>query len=102
MRVSQPFAAATAVLLSFLAAPSYSALIAFEDCLAANTINSNPRRLQWVPLFVDASFDTINPTHGLNLTYYGNVTGQTTVGDYPPPNDPGWSNENNTFGKITD
>ncbi|KAK6431024.1 hypothetical protein LTR95_012818 [Oleoguttula sp. CCFEE 5521] len=102
MRVSQPFAAATAVLLSLLVAPSYSAYIAFENCLAENTINSNPRRLQWVPLFVDAKFDTVNPTHGLNLTYYGNVTGQTTVGEYPPPNDPGWSNENNTFGKITD
>jgi hypothetical protein len=76
------------------------AFINFGNCLSDNTINSDPRRLQWVPLFLDARFDTDNPSHGLNLTLYGNVTGQTVQGDYPPPDDPGWTNPNVTFGKI--
>lgn len=77
-----------------------AAFVNFGNCLSENTINSNPRRLQWVPLFLDARFDTEKPSHGMNLTFYGNVTGQTVQGDYPPPDDPGWTNPNVTFGKI--
>lgn len=90
-------------LLAFsLPALVQGAFIEYHNCLDESTINSDPRRLQWVPLFVDARFDTENPTHRLNLTFYGNVTGQTVVGEYPPPDDPGWTDPDNTFGKITD
>ncbi|KAJ9636337.1 hypothetical protein H2199_008012 [Coniosporium tulheliwenetii] len=77
-----------------------AAFINFENCLAPNIINS--KRLQFVPRFFDAKFNTTAPSHDLNVTIYGNVTGQTIVGDYPPPDDPIWSNPNETFGKIVD
>ena len=79
-----------------------AAFINFGNCLSESTIHSDPRRLQWVPLFLDARFDTDNPSHGLNVTFYGNVTGQTVQGDYPLPDDPSWQNPNDTFGKIQD
>jgi hypothetical protein len=76
-----------------------AALIPFDNCLAAGTISSNPRRLQWVPLYVDAKFDRSQSDY-LTLTLYGNVTGQTVQGAYPSPNDPDWTNPSSTFGKI--
>ncbi|KAM0706661.1 hypothetical protein Q7P35_005989 [Cladosporium inversicolor] len=96
--------ALTNICLLALSLPSASnaAFVNFGNCLSDNTINSDPRRLQWVPLYLDARFDTKNPTHRMNLTLYGNVTGQTVQGEYPPADDPGWSNPNVTFGKIAD
>jgi hypothetical protein len=96
--------ALTNICLLALSLPSATdaAFVNFGNCLSDNTINSDPRRLQWVPLYLDARFDTENPTHRMNLTLYGNVTGQTVQGDYPPADDPGWSNPNVTFGKIAD
>ena len=91
----------TILLLLALSTLTRAAFINFQDCLDPNIINSRPRRLQWVPLFVDATFNTTAPSHELNVTLYGNVTGQTTVGEYPPPDSPSWSDPNNTFGKIT-
>ncbi|KAK5094205.1 hypothetical protein LTS08_008696 [Lithohypha guttulata] len=38
----------------------------------------------------------------LNVTVYGNVTGQLYNGTYPSADDPSWNNPNNTFGKIVD
>lgn len=94
--------ALTNLCLLALSLPTFTnaAFINFGNCLSESTINSNPRRLQWVPLFLDARFDTENPSHGMNLTLYGNVTGQTVQGEYPPPDDPQWTNPNMTFGKI--
>ncbi|KAK3705907.1 hypothetical protein LTR37_013060 [Vermiconidia calcicola] len=90
-------------LLLFLLAISDSlvggAFIPWENCLRESTLNSNPQLLQWVPLFLDAKFDSSN---NLSVTVYGNVTGQQVQGDYPPPNDPDWQNDNITFGKIAD
>jgi hypothetical protein len=103
-----PRAAALALTYTYLLAlllPAVvvnAAFINFGNCLSESTIRSDPRRLQWVPLFLDARFDTHNPSHGLNVTFYGNVTGQTVQGDYPLPDDPSWQNPNDTFGKIQD
>ena len=36
----------------------------------------------------------------LNITTYGNVSGQATVGPYPPPDSPKWKDPSITFGKI--
>lgn len=87
--------------LSLPALP-HAAFVNFHNCLDENIINSDPRRLQWVPLYLDARFNTQDSSHGLNLTFYGNVTGQTLQGEYPPADDPDWTNPNVTFGKITD
>jgi hypothetical protein len=76
--------------------------INFDNCLDQNIRNSNPLHLQFIPLFVDARFNTTDPSHNLNLTIYGNVSGQATQGTYPPPDSPLWSDPSDPFGKIVD
>ncbi|KAM3424874.1 hypothetical protein BST61_g6850 [Cercospora zeina] len=94
------------LLLSLSHLPSaHGAFITFENCLTDKTINSNPKLLQFTPYFVDASFlPTAQSRRSLNLTIYGNVSGQQFLreGGYPPPSDPVWTNPNDTFGKIAD
>ncbi|KAF2852519.1 hypothetical protein T440DRAFT_29644 [Plenodomus tracheiphilus IPT5] len=51
-------------------------------------------------MYVWATFDTINSNHRLNVTVYGNVSGQAQFGQLPGPTDQRWSDPNNTFGKI--
>ena len=87
--------------LAFVASQASAAFINFENCLDPNIVNSNPLQLQLVPLFLNAHFNTTAPSHNLNITVYGNVSGQATVGEYPPPDSPQWRNPNETFGKIT-
>lgn len=89
-------------LVSFLATPSAAVFINFDNCLSDSIINSTPLQLQFIPLFVDAVFNTSDPSHNLNVTIYGNVSGQATEGVYPPPTDASWSDPNDTFGKIVD
>jgi Transient receptor potential (TRP) ion channel/ML-like domain len=79
-----------------------AASVSFQNCLSANTINSNPLLLQFTPLHVQAFFNTTSPTNNLNVTIYGNVSGRTTVQELPPPNSPMWTNPNDTLGKIVD
>ena len=104
MRFPPLQSAPVAALVALLARPSQvsAAFINFDNCLDQNIRNSNPLHLQFIPLFVDARFNTSAKSHNLNLTIYGNVSGQATQGDYPPPGDPLWSNPNDTFGKIVD
>lgn len=76
---------------------------AYSNCLPAsitNTPPNTPRLLQWTPLWVDAKFLEKNGGHNLNLTIYGNVSGQATQGTYPPPDSPNWDNSSIGFGKI--
>ncbi|KAF2454564.1 hypothetical protein BDY21DRAFT_272586, partial [Lineolata rhizophorae] len=90
-------------LLTFAITHSEAVFIDFENCLSPNVINAEPPMpLQFIPLFFDTAFDTSKPSHNLNITIYGNVSGQTTREDYPPPDDPQWSDPNATFGKIPD
>ena len=88
------------LLLAFVE-PARAAFIGFENCLSPNIVNSNPKQLQLIPLFVWASFNS-SKSHNLNVTVYGNVAGQATKGDYPRPEDPQWNNTNSTLGKIVD
>ena len=90
------------LLISSLLGISEAAFVNFENCLSPNIIEANPPPLQWVPLYVSAVFDLSAPSHNLNVTVYGNITGQTTVQPLPPPNSPDWSNSNITLGKIPD
>jgi hypothetical protein len=82
---------------------SSAVFINFENCLSRGyRENTNPVRLQFVPLHVWAVFNSTAPSHNLNVTVYGNVTGQNEPGDYPGMDDPQWDNPNSTFGKIID
>ncbi|KAJ4336936.1 hypothetical protein N0V95_008467 [Ascochyta clinopodiicola] len=75
----------------------------FENCLDKLFIDNNVPFLQFTPMYVWAAFDTANPSHNLNVTVYGNVSGQSDRGTLPPPGDPSWENPNKTLiGKIID
>lgn len=83
-------------LLALLLQPATAVFINFENCLDVNIINSNPLQLQFIPLYVDVRFNTSQPSHNLNATIYGNVSGQAVTGVYPPADDPNWTNPNDT------
>ncbi|KAI9821129.1 MAG: hypothetical protein M1827_003863 [Pycnora praestabilis] len=85
-----------------LISPIHAVFLNFENCLPPGVVQSTPLELQFVPLFFQANFNTTDPSHDLNVTVYGNISGQDTVGSYPAPDDPQWSNPNDTFGKIVD
>ena len=82
--------------------PVRAAFIDFQNCLSLDIQTSKPQRLQFQPKFLWAAFDTQHSSHNLNVTVYGNVTGQATDEDYPPADSPRWGNDNDTFGKIVD
>ncbi|KAJ4352136.1 uncharacterized protein N0V89_007483 [Didymosphaeria variabile] len=93
----------TVVLLVMLAAlPVASAVfINFDNCLDSNyRRQTDPVRLQFTPYHVWAKFNNTDSTHSLNVTIYGNVSGQLTSGDYPPPSSPRWKDPKDSFGKI--
>lgn len=91
------------LLVGVLPQPSAAAFIAFTDCLKPNIAESrDPVQLHWNSIRVSATFNTSAPSHNLNVTIYGNVTGQATVEKLPPPDDPQWTNPNGTLGKILD
>jgi hypothetical protein len=77
-----------------------AAFIKFEDCLDMGIRNS--AKLKFTPLHFWATFNTTAPSHKMNITIYGNVSGSETIGAFPPPDDPAWRDPNNTFGKIVD
>lgn len=86
------------VLAAALLPFTHAAFVSFENCLPDSFINSTPEQLQFVPLFVEASF--LGPDHSLNLTIYGNVSGQQFTGTYPPPSSDQWQDDDQPFGKI--
>ncbi|KIX08057.1 uncharacterized protein Z518_02712 [Rhinocladiella mackenziei CBS 650.93] len=94
----------TIILLSLfvLSSSTRAAYVEFRNCLDASIVDSNPKLLQFDPVNVSAVFHNSSGNHNLNITIYGNVTGQATAQPYPPPDDPSWSDPNDTFGKIPD
>ncbi|KAI1382335.1 hypothetical protein F4677DRAFT_23420 [Hypoxylon crocopeplum] len=69
--------------------------VSFENCLPDNYIYTKQPaeevQLQWIPLFVDAEFDTENPSHNLRVTVWGNVTGRAgNTTPLPPANSTEW------------
>lgn len=77
----------------------------FSNCLPDSYIYSNQApdevQLQWIPMFVDAEFDTTNPTHNLRVTVWGNVTGRAGTEALPAPGDPSWNDPTQALnGKI--
>lgn len=83
-------------LFSPLFQPATAIFINFDNCLDPNIINSDPLRLQFTPFYVNANFNTSDPSHNLNITIYGNVSGQAVTGAYPPATDESWTNPNDT------
>ena len=96
------FLALVFVILVLLAPAADAAYLNFQNCLSSNIIDSTPQLLQFVPYNLSATFNTSDPNFPLNVTVYGNVTGLETIQPYPAPNDPQWSNPNDTVGKIVD
>ncbi|KAF2247415.1 hypothetical protein BU26DRAFT_347783 [Trematosphaeria pertusa] len=92
------------VFIALAVLPTANAVfINFENCLDRTyRFADDPPRLQFTPMHVWASFNTTYPSHNLNVTIYGNVSGQSTPGPYLPPDDPDWTDPNKTFGKIVD
>ncbi|KAJ9209765.1 hypothetical protein DTO166G4_8617 [Paecilomyces variotii] len=93
------------ILLLFLislVSPVAGAFVNFENCLEKVIIDSNPLQLQFVPLNASVVYDPSDTLHTLNVTVYGNVSGLATDEAYPAPDDPQWSNPNDTLGKIID
>jgi len=84
-----------------LVRPAAGARVDFANCLSDTYVNNkNPVLLQWVPAYVDASFDSQNANHTLRVTMYGNVTGARTAAPLPPWDSPDWEDRNKTDGKI--
>lgn len=81
--------------------PVAAAQVAFQNCLADDYLNNkDPVLLQWVPLHVEAFFDTSNDSHTLVVTLYGNVTGSRSSTPLPAWNSPLWNDGSQTDGKI--
>ena len=92
------------ILLAALCTLVRGAFISFDNCLDQSiltTLDETPTVLQWVPLYVEAFFDSQSPNN-LNVTIYGNVTGQQFQGTLPPPSDPQWQDNSKQIGKIAD
>lgn len=92
--------AIVALMICWLATPAAGVFINFQNCLPVSTQNNLPRALQFVPLFLNASFDTKDTNHNLQMTVWGNVTGAYTTQTLPPPDSPDWTSPNVTLGKI--
>ncbi|KAJ6200500.1 integral membrane protein [Bipolaris maydis] len=88
------------VLASFLPLAS-AVFVNFRDCLTHIYLADGKQTpyLRFTPEYVWADF---SPEYRLNFTVYGNVSGQTQVGEYPPLDDDNWKDPNKTFGKLVD
>ncbi|KAG8533748.1 uncharacterized protein KY384_001489 [Bacidia gigantensis] len=93
---------------ALLASNSAAHFIPFENCLSSDISKpvvdqDHPLPLQFVPLYVWAAFNSTAPSHNLNITVYGNVTGVSRKINLPTSRtDPQWANPNETDGKIPD
>lgn len=86
-----------------LASPTAAVLLDFDNCLSKTLLESAPLQLQFVPINVSVTFNTLDALHPLNVTVYGNVSGTVSrTANYPLPDSPDWKNPNWTDGKIVD
>ncbi|KAL0936603.1 uncharacterized protein CTRU02_208818 [Colletotrichum truncatum] len=102
---SSLFSMLLVILTSLLIQPAAAVLVPFDNCLddSYTNIKYQPPQLQWNALFVDARFDTKDPTHNLRIVVWGNVSGSYTAapdGGVPPSNDPAWHDDSKPYGKI--
>lgn len=86
---------------SCLASTARAAHVVFENCLRDGYRNAEPTPLQWLPIKVDARFDTHPENNTLLVTMWGNVTGSRfTNSPLPPPGSPLWDDPEEKNGKI--
>ncbi|KAI4284914.1 MAG: hypothetical protein L6R38_001057 [Xanthoria sp. 2 TBL-2021] len=93
------------LLLLLFIQTSTSVYVEFENCLDPNIISTAGERqglLQFEPHHVWASFNTSAPSHTLNITVYGNISGIATNETRPDWDDPQWGDDSKTLGKILD
>ncbi|KAH8815079.1 hypothetical protein F5884DRAFT_667560 [Xylogone sp. PMI_703] len=93
------------LVLSVGTAPASAAFVNFQNCLSESYKTQAPLSLQFVPLYVNAVFNTSNSNYNLNVTVWGNVTGSgpNPLVNLPPGNNTDyWNNPSNTQGKIQD
>lgn len=90
------------VFLAVLAiSPAAAVRLPIQNCLDESYRRSENHPLQWLPLEIDAVFDTQNDNHRLQVIVWGNVTGsQNPSFDPPAAGDPYWTDKNETVGKI--
>lgn len=103
-RLASTRAAGLLVALFMLLRPAAAVIIEqWSNCLPEPSNSSEPKGLQWVPLYVGAVFDNDNSSHNLRVTVWGNVTGSyDRSANLPAWNDPLWDNASYTEGKIVD
>ncbi|KAI0483063.1 hypothetical protein GGR56DRAFT_222749 [Xylariaceae sp. FL0804] len=83
-----------------------SARLPFQNCLSPSYIYTNVPadqvQLQFVPLVLDAKFETGDPSRNLQVTVWGNVTGRVGDGTLPAwDNTQAWENTSQALdGKI--
>lgn len=80
--------------------PALAARIPFQNCLPDSYRLNDPTPLQWVPLYADAVFDTVDDSHELQVVVWGNVTGSRNNAALPAANDSYWEDDSETNGKI--
>jgi len=84
--------------------PASTAFVHFQNCLTEDYQTAQPLRLQFIPLFVNAVFDTKDLNHNLTVTVYGNVNGTGPIDLVKEPdanNTDYWhSNQTQLGGKI--
>ncbi|KAL8843821.1 MAG: hypothetical protein Q9176_001783 [Flavoplaca citrina] len=94
------------ILLLLVIIPTSAAVyVDFENCLDPTIVSSAFEKqglLQFIPHHVWASFNTSAPSHTLNVTVYGNISGIATNEARPDWDDPQWLDDNKTLGKILD
>ncbi|UNI15017.1 hypothetical protein JDV02_001591 [Purpureocillium takamizusanense] len=92
------------LLILFVASPADAVRVNVTNCLSDDYRSAASPRLQWEPKFAEAKFDTKNSTHNLQLTVWGNVTGQQYQDKLPPPDSEYWTNPDpaNNNGKIVE
>lgn len=100
--LSQPsrFLAAIIILALLAVTPAGAVRIPFSNCLADSYRLGDPPPLQWEPLYADVVFDTQGDNHNLQVIVWGNVSGSMSSNSLPGPNDPYWTDDNKTDGKI--
>lgn len=88
-------------LLLIIINPSSAAIINLKNCLSPDIINHNAT-LQFIPIVLNAVFNSTTSSHNLNVTVYGNVTGGLSNNQSFLQDDTHWSDTNETDGKIPD
>lgn len=89
------------VLVSMVLQPAAAVLLAnWQNCLDDGIKYSDPKELQWTPLYVGAQFEKGDVARTLRVTAWGNVSGSYGGVSLPAWNSAEWDDTNFTDGKI--